>query len=71
MEKMLAAFLKSMGISGDFIQAKMQELSSLVQRYDARMARIEANQLLIMRALNIPTAPENNQEKSPPPQLTN
>jgi hypothetical protein len=51
MEKLLANFLKGMGITPELIQEKMQTLVETVQVYDKRLAQIELQNTRIERMM--------------------
>lgn len=81
MEKILANFLKGMGITPDLIQDKMQTLLTTAQAYDGRMARMELQNnriermlIAICASLNVsiveiyttPEAPQNGENNDKP-----
>lgn len=45
MDKILANFLKGLGITPEFIQEKMQQFFALIEDYNAKMERIEKRQM--------------------------
>lgn len=47
MEKMLANFLKAMGLDADLIQEKMQQFFSVVDDFNNRLARVEQRQMRV------------------------